>query len=217
MIYGFFRLLGLVTGYPAQLLLFKRRTYYEDKKSTHLYKGGKLIISNHFNFLDYVLTSFIVFPRKLNVVTSEVPFRHRIVRIGMKFFGAVQANRETKNMRFMDECASVIRKGQLVQIYPEGRNTPDGSIHEFKRSYLVIAHRAKAPIVPIVTDGNYGLFKRASVIIGKEIDVSHFFTEDRPTPRRQELEAANEYVFGKVLELRARLEELKNERGGRKK
>ncbi len=212
MIYTIFRLFGLILGYPLQLLFFKRKTYYEDKKQTHIFKGGKLIISNHFNMFDYVLTSFIVFPRKLNVVTSEAPFKNRFFRFGMKFFGAIQCNRETRNMKFMDESAAVIQRGQLVQIYPEGRNTPDGKIHDFKRSYLVIAHRAKAPIIPIVTDGNYGLFKRTSVIIGKEIDVSQFFTSDRKTPPREELEKANDFVFGKVLELREELERRKQRR-----
>ncbi len=209
MFYAFFRLFGLTMGYPAQLVLFKRKTYYEDKKSTRLFRGGKLIISNHFSMFDYVLTSFIVYPRKLNVVASEMPFKIGIVRFGMKFFGAIQANRETKNMRFMDTCAEVIKKGQLVQIFPEGQNTPDGNIHEFKHSYLVIAYRAGAPIVPIVTDGNYGLFRRARVIIGKEIDVSRFFEAGRRTPTREELRIANDYVFSKVLELRAELEDLK--------
>ena len=217
MIYAIFRTIGLITGYPAQLLLFKRRTFYEDKKSTHLLRGGKLIISNHYNMLDYVMTSFVVFPRKLNVVASEAPFKNPFFRFGMKFFGAIQANRETRNMRFMDISASVIKKGQLVQIFPEGRNTPDGNIHEFKKSYIVIAHRAKAPIVPIVSDGNYGLFKRASVIIGKEIDVSEFITSDRDTPTREELDRANEYIFGKVLSLREELEARKQSAKRRKK
>ena len=216
-IYAIFRLFGLITGYPAQLLLFKRKTYYEDKKSTNLKKGGKLIIANHYNMLDYVLASFIVFPRKLNVVASEMPFRNKFFAFGMKFFGAIQANRETKNMRFMDECAAVIKKGQLCQIFPEGRNTPDGKIHEFKRSYIVIAHRAKAPIVPIISDGSYSLFKRTNVIIGKEIDVSQFITSDRPFPKREELEAADNYIFAKVLELREELERLKSERSRRSK
>jgi len=215
-IYAIFRMIGLITGYPVQLLFFKRKTYYEDKKSTHLFKGGKLIISNHFNFFDYVLTSFIVFPRKLNAVCCEEPFRNKLLVIGMKFFGAIECNRETRCMRFMDASADVIKKGQLVQIFPEGRNTPDGKIHEFKRSYLIIAHRAKAPIVPVVTDGNYGLFKRAHVMIGKEIDVSQFFSTDKPFPLREELERANEYVFGKVLELRDELERLKQSKRKRK-
>ena len=206
MIYAIMRVFGLTVGYPLQLLFFKRRTYYVDKKNTHLHRGGKLIISNHFNMFDYVLNSFVVYPRKLNVVTSEVPFRVPIARFGMRFFGAIQANRVTRNMRFMDECADAIKKGQLVQIFPEGRNTPDGKIHEFKHSYIVIAHRAKAPIVPIVTDGGYGVFKRASVIIGEEIHVSDFITSDSHTPTREELNLANEYIFGRVLALREELE-----------
>lgn len=215
MIYEIFRIIGLITGFPVQLIFFKRKTYYEGGEKTSL-KGGKLIITNHFNMLDYVITSFVVFPRKLNVVASEMPFRSKILVFLMKFFGAIQANRLTKSMRFMDQAAEVIKKGQLVQIYPEGQNTPDGKIHEFKKSYIVIAHRANAPIVPIVTDGNYGLFKRASVIIGKEIDVSQFITSDRRTPTRDELEAANEYIFNKVLELRAELDEQKSKKSRRK-
>ncbi len=213
MIYTVLRLWGLACGYPMQLLFFKRKTYYENQKPAHLFRGGKLIVSNHFSMFDYVLTSFMVFPRKLNVVASEAPFKNAFLRFGMKFFGAIQCNRETRNMKFMDEAAEVIRQGQLVQIYPEGRNTPDGKTHEFKKSYLVIAHRAQAPIIPIVTDGNYGIFKRASVIVGDEIDVSRFFSPDRATPRREELEKANDYVFGKVLELR---EELERRKQGRK-
>ena len=212
MIFDIFRVIGLVLGYPLQLLFFKRKTYYEDKSQTHLFKGGKLIITNHFNMFDYVLTSFVVFPRKLNVVASEMPFKSKITTFLMKFFGAIQCNRETRSMRFMDECARVISSGQLVQIYPEGRNTPDGEMHEFKMSYLVIAHRAKSTIVPIITDGNYGLFKRASVMIGKEIDVSSFFTTDRPTPPREQLEQANAFVFNKCLELREELERRKHRR-----
>ncbi|MBR5279395.1 MAG: 1-acyl-sn-glycerol-3-phosphate acyltransferase [Clostridia bacterium] len=209
MIYEIFRLIGVITGYPLQLLFFKRKTYYEDSSAAPSFKGGKLIIMNHFNMLDYVMSCFIVFPRKLYAVASEMPFKSAFMRFGMKFFGTIQCNRVTRNMGFMDEAAKILCKGKLVQIFPEGRNTPDGKMHDFKRSYLVIAHRAKAPIVPIVTDGQYGLFKRAHVMIGKEIDVSSFFTTDRPMPPREEIERANAYVYGKMLELQAELERRK--------
>ena len=216
MIYEFFRLLGIFLGYPLQLLFFKRKTFWEDKSATHLHRGGKLIISNHFNMFDYVLGCFVVFPRKLTAVAGEHAFRNPFFRFGMKFFGTVEANRETRSMKFMDQSVEVINKGKLVQIYPEGRNTPDGKIHEFKHSYLVIAYRAGCPIVPIVNDGNYGVFKRVRVYIGKEIDVAPFFEESRAagkrTPPREELERANEYVFSKVLELRQLLEDDKNKK-----
>lgn len=200
------RLFGLITGWPVQLLFFKRKTYYESENRPNLRKGGKLIIMNHFNMLDYVLTSFIVFPRKLHAVTAEQAFRNPFFRFGMQFFGNIEANRETKNMDFMKTCAEVIRRGKLCQIFPEGHNTPDGNIHRFKQSYIVIAHWANAPIVPIVTDGNYGPFKRTSVIIGDEIDLSQFIDPSHAMPTREERKAANDYIFGKVLALRQELE-----------
>lgn len=212
MFYEIFRIIGLVTGYPFQLLFFKRKTYYVDKKNTHLFKGGKLIVSNHFGMLDYVLTSFIVFPRKLNVVASEMPFKNKLLKFGMKFFGVIEANRETKNMSFINKCANVLKKGQLVQIYPEGKNSPDGKIHEFKASYTLIAHRANVPIVLVITDGNYGLFKRTSVIISEEIDVSKFMDVNNKTTKKEERERLNNYIHTRALELRAELENLKNKK-----
>ena len=212
MFYEIFRIIGLITGYPFQLLFFKRKTYYVDKKNTHLFKGGKLIVSNHFSMFDYVLTSFIVFPRKLNVVASEIPFKNKLLKFGMKFFGVIEANRETKNMSFINKCANVLKKGQLVQIYPEGKNSPDGKIHEFKASYTLIAHRANVPIVLVITDGNYGLFKRTNVIISEEIDVSKFMDVNSKTTKKEDRERLNNYIHTRALELRAELENLKNKK-----
>ena len=212
MIYEIFRIFGTVTGYPAQLLFFKRKTYYEGGKRRRAFKGGKLVISNHYNVLDYVMSCFVVFPRKLHAVTSEAPFKSKLVTFLMRFWGCIKCDRETRSMRFMDVAADVLKNGKLVQIFPEGHNTPDGKIHEFKHSYLVIAHRSGAPIVPVVTDGNYGVFKRTHVIIGKEIDVSPFFDPERRTPTREELKTANEYVYNKVLALREELENKKQRR-----
>ena len=55
----------------------------------------------------------------------------------------------------------------------------------------------------------FGLVKRASVIIGDEIDINKFFSPERKTPSRDELAAAHNYVYNKVLELREELERRK--------
>lgn len=217
MIYEIFRVIGVIFGYPLLVLFFKKKTYYVDKKNTNLKKGGKLIVSNHYNMLDYVFTCYLVAPRKLNAVASEMPFKSKITRFGMKFFGAIEANRETRSMKFVDICADVLKRGQLVQIFPEGKNTPDGKIHEFKPSYTLIAHRANVPIVLVITDGNYGLFKRTSVIISEEIDVSKFINPSSKTTTKEERINLNNYIYKRALELREELEVLKNKKKGNKK
>ncbi|MBR2336613.1 MAG: 1-acyl-sn-glycerol-3-phosphate acyltransferase [Clostridia bacterium] len=215
MIVEFLRILGLLSGWPVQLLLFKRKTYYENGKKVKLKRGGKLIVSNHYNMLDYVMSCFMVFPRKLHVVTSEHPYKNRFFRFGMKFFGTIKADRETKNMSFVSESVRVIKQGKLVQIFPEGRNTPDGKLQPFFRSYILIAHRANAPIVPVVTDGNYGLFKRARVMIGQEIRISDILGETGKILSKVELERVNGAVYQKIAELRAELEKKKKKGAGK--
>ena len=104
-----------------------------------------------------------------------------------------------------------------MQIFPEGKNTPDGKIHEFKPSYTLIAHRANVPIVLVITDGNYGLFKRTSVIISEEIDVSKFINPNSKITSKEERENLNNYIYKRALELREELEVLKNKKKGNKK
>ena len=222
-IYEFFRLLGVTLGYPLQWLFFKRKTYYENGKKTSLKKGGKLLVINHYNMLDYVMNCFTVYPRKLYAVASEMPFRSKLARFGMKFFGAIEANRETRNMKFIKDGAEVIKQGYLLYITPEGHNTPDGNMQPFHPSYVLIAHRANAPIVLIISDGNYGFFKRVRVMISEEINVSDFIDPNKKTPTKAEILAFNEYVQNKALKLREEIEirkaqekQKRKKRGGEK-
>ena len=205
MFFDIFRVIGIITGIPAYWILFKRKTYYEDKKYDHRCTDkGALIISNHYNALDYVLNTPIFFPRKLNVVASEFSFRNPLMRFLMKFWGGIKADRITKNPSFILKSARVIKKGHIVQIFPEGHNTDDGTIKAFYPSYIVIALKAKAPIIPVISDGNYGLFKRTHVIIGNPINPYDYLESEKYS--REDIQRLNEIVYQKVLDLRKELD-----------
>jgi 1-acyl-sn-glycerol-3-phosphate acyltransferase len=209
-----FRWFGIIQAWWLYWVFFKRRTYYEDipqgtrgrKHKNRRFKGGKLIISNHFSVVDYMLNMFIVLPRKLWVVASEHAYRNKLQGFGMMFFGGIPCDRRIRSMRFMERSVEVLRKGGLVQIFPEGKNTDDGLIGPFYPSYIVIAHRAGVPIVPILTDGSYGFRKRAHVLIGCEIHTGDYIKTEGPIIPREELMAANEAIREKVLTLKAELD-----------
>ncbi len=207
MIYDFFRWYGIITAYPLQLLFFKRKTYYEDKKDYKRHKKqGALIISNHYNVFDYIMNLFFVLPRKLNIVASEYSFRNKLISFGMRFYGGIQANRISKSLRFVDESIALIKRGKLVQIFPEGQNTPDGEIHDFKPTYIIIALRADSAIIPIVTDGNYGFFRQTHTIVGKAIYMSEYGIDAHSS--KEEILEANEKIRQRVIGLKAQLDKL---------
>lgn len=203
----FFRWLALITGWPAQLIVFKRKTYYENKDSqSRFVKGGALIISNHYSVFDFFVNLFLFPFRKLYVVYwSQGGLRgEKIIRWGMRFFGGIPSNRESMSMRFIDDSVKHLERGKLVQIYPEAHITDDGEMHPFKPSYLLIALRAGVPIIPVITDGNYGLFRRVHLIIGEKIILSEDEISEDPT--REELEALNDKIYQKCLRLKQELE-----------
>ena len=93
----------------------------------------------------------------------------------------------------------------LVQIFPEGHNTPDGKIHPFYPSYLVLALMGNAPIIPVISDGNYGINKRLHVLIGEPIDLHDHFPGGKYT--QEDLDRVNELIYQHVLQLRALLDQ----------
>ena len=198
-----FRWLALLSAWPVQLLVFKRKTYYEDRRAQgRRVRGKALIVSNHFSVFDYMVNLFLFPFRKLYVVYW--PQNSKRIRWGMKFFGGIVSDRDVMSLRFMDESVKTFEKGRVVQIYPEAYISEDGQMDEFKPSYVLIALRAEAPIIPVITDGQYGLFKRVHLIIGKPIDLWDYCTSEDPT--KEEIMELNDIVYKKCLELQRELE-----------
>ena len=208
-LFDIFRWFAIIQGFWLYWLFFKRKTYYEDgnpRRKSRRFKDAKLIISNHYCVLDFMLNMFLVLPRKLWVVASEHAYRNKLQGFGMRFFGGIPCDRRIRSMRFMEKSVEVLKNGGMVQIFPEGRNTDDGLIGPFYASYIVIAHRAGVPIIPIVTDGNYGFFKRTHVLVGNEIDLKDYITAEGPIIPRDQLESANEAIRNHVLALKSDLD-----------
>ena len=67
-----FRWFGVISGWPIQMVYFKRKVYFQNKNvQGRRIKGGALVISNHYNPLDFVTNAFMLFPRMLYIVASE--------------------------------------------------------------------------------------------------------------------------------------------------
>lgn len=202
-----FRLFVLVTGFIPYLLIYKPKIFYEEgNRKSNRVKGGALIVSNHYLFMDFPMTMFHWFGRRVHCVMLETVFgRSKFLKFSAEIIGGINANRDSKGLSFMDKSVRFIKKGRLVQIYPEAHNTTDGKIHDFKPSYVLIALRSEAPVIPFVLDGNYGVFKRAHAIVGKPIVLSDFCVSADPT--REEIENLNKLVRDRVLELKDTLDQ----------
>ena len=64
--------------------------------------------------------------------------------------------------------------GGAIGVFPQARLPLKGQKFPFTVSTAFIALHSEAPIIPVYTDGNYGLKKRASVVIGAPIRLQDY-------------------------------------------
>ncbi len=161
---GFVKLTGIL---PAWLFL-KPRVYRVGGARRRLSKPC-MLVSNHKSLLDFVLY-LLVFPfRTIRFLMAEVLFnKSKLFGWFLGAIGGIRVDRDSFDFGFVADAIEVMDQGGIVGIFPEGRLPIGGKPWPFTVSTAFIATRApEVPIVPVYTDGNYGLFKRATVVIGE--------------------------------------------------
>lgn len=205
---GAFNVFTKITGYPAQLVCFRTKTYYEDRsvQGRHI-KGPAIIISNHTSIFDYAVYLFVFFTRTLRFQMAEVLFRKKALAPLLRALGGIYVDRTGFDFGFVARSVEILRKGGVVGIFPESRLPRSGEERPlpFKTSAAYIALEAGVPVIPVVTNGSYFTSKRARVLIGKPMDVSEYTDPD--ASEKENLQNVTDAMRDRVIELERMLGE----------
>ena len=153
--------------------------------------GGVLLLPNHVSFADSFFISAAT-DRTVRFVMDETFMKSRMIRFGVRLFGAVTIRRD-QPLEAIRKTIEALEEGHVVALFPEGQLTRTGGLCELERGFELIARKAKAPIFPLWVDGTWGsvfsfergrFFKKIphSVPYGLSIAVGEKITE---TPDRK--------------------------------
>ena len=170
-----------LTGWPAQFFCFRTKVCYEDRKiqSRHI-KGPAIIISNHTSVFDYAVYLFVFFTRTLRFQMAEVLFRKRFLGWLLRRLGGIYVDRTQHNFDFVRDALQILDKGGKVGVFPQGRLPVNGRNFPYMPGITVLALQTDAPIIPVYTDGNYGFFKTAHIMVGEEIHIRDLTDQEKP-------------------------------------
>lgn len=192
-----------ITGYLAQLLVFRIRLHYEDPavQKTHI-KGPAIIISNHTDVMDYAMLIFVFITRTLRCQAAELQFDRPLMRFFLKLLGAIRVDRSFDDMSCVGKSEAILRKGGVVAIFPEGRLPRAGETPPlpFRHGAAYLALHADVPVIPVYTDGRYFSLSRAQVAIGKPINVRELYSAEKS--ERENLQAISKAFEERVYGLR---------------
>jgi 1-acyl-sn-glycerol-3-phosphate acyltransferase len=168
---GFVKLTGIL---PAWILL---------KPKVRLARGANrrlprscILVSNHMSLMDFVLYT-LVFPfRTIRFLIAEVMFRG-FLKPFLKLIGGIRVDRDAKSFDFVSHSLEVLDDGGIIGVFPQARLPVKGVKFPFTVSTAFIAIHSDAPIIPVYTDGKYGITKRTGVVIGAPICLKDYALE----------------------------------------
>ena len=198
-----------ISAWPIQLICFRTKIHYENKKNqSRKIKGPAIIVSNHTSVYDFAVMLFVFPFRYLRYLMAEILFKRKVLGGFLKLMGGIKVDRESYNFTFINKSLNILQKGGVVGIFPEGRLPVKGETRPlpFKPSAAYLAFLSEVPIIPVYTNGSYFSKKRAHVIIGEAIDVKQII--DDKYSEKENIERIN-------CILRERIIELENEVKGR--
>ncbi len=193
-----------VTGVLPAVIYLKRKVYYENKEIQGKKLTGKtMIVSNHTGLRDYVTYLFLFFRYSLWFLAAEVLYKKPNNARLIKHLGAIRVNRDTHEVDFFANAISVLEENKILLVFPEGRISATKKLLPFNTSAAYIAYMANAKIVPVVTDGNYGFFKRVHVMIGEPLYLRDYL--DKQYLEKNDIIKLNDILRNRILELQQKL------------
>src|SRR5450759_5579881 len=119
--------------------------------------GPVLIICNHCSNADGMLLLAYVAPalgRPMGWLGKAEALRWPLFGWGMRQNGVFGVRRGSGDLEAFKLAKSVLDKGGVLTIFPEGTRSPSGAMQEAKEGASVLAVRSGAPILPIAIVGS---------------------------------------------------------------
>jgi 1-acyl-sn-glycerol-3-phosphate acyltransferase len=125
--------------------------------------GPLVVISNHASYFDPPIVSNCV-RRPVAYMAKEELFDIPILAQAIKLYGAYPVSRGSADRNAIRAALEYLNKGWAVGVFLQGTRTPDGKITDPKRGALLLAAKAKAPILPVSVWGTEKILEKGSAI-----------------------------------------------------
>ena len=142
---------GLIRVLSGMMLLGKKHKV--EKIGMDGLKPPYFMLSNHMSFVDFELAAKATWPYKVNNVVNIDGFYKRAWLL--EWIGAICTRKFTNDLPLVHSIRHVIKKGDIVGLYPEARYSPCGTTCYIPDSLGKIVKICKVPVVTIMHRGNH--------------------------------------------------------------
>ena len=141
-------------GYVLTLLFWPIKI----KGQKNLNKESSLILAaNHVSYLDPIVLGVAV-RRKIYFIAKKEVFNIPILGFIIRSLGAIPVDRKKPNPVSIKKTFLVLKKGNILGIFPEGTRSLNGKLLDFNIGLIKIALKTKSPIIPVGINGTFSIY-----------------------------------------------------------
>lgn len=136
--------------------------------------GALMICANHKSFYDPPLLGAFL-PFRLRFMAKEELFRNPLFGKLIRSLGAFPVHRGKSDVAALRGAMKMLHQGERLIIFPEGKRVKKDHLGKGKKGAAMIAVMSGVNILPIGIDGDYRLFRKMTLRIGKVISLEEYF------------------------------------------
>ena len=146
-------------------------------------KGPAIIASNHSSFYDPPAVACAC-PEEIHFLARKTLFKRAWFAWLIRKLNSHPVSLEKGGASGFKTAIAVLKKGNKILVFPEGRRSIDGKIKKIMKGTAFLSYVSKAPIIPVYVTGTGNIWKKTKklpklfgkikVVIGKPIYYSEF-------------------------------------------
>lgn len=157
-------------------------------------QGGLVLVSNHISYWDPIAVGCAL-SRRINFMAKYELFLNPVLKPIITRLAAYPVRRGESDKGAIRHSLNLLAKGEIIGIFPEGTRSKTGKLMEAHTGAIILAIRAKVPVLPVAVIGSDKPFGKITVVIGKAIEFPQFYNT---RPDRTEMVDATNIVMGEI-------------------
>lgn len=164
--------------------------------------GPFLLVSNHISMIDPPSLGALL-PRRITFMAKEEAFRDPLLGRVVRWYGAFAVKRGQPDRQALRTATAVLKGGGVVGMFPEGTRSKTGRLNKAFAGSALVAHMAKAPILPVAITGTerikgpFSLLTRPAITLR----VGKPFTLERGEGDREDLDTMTASMMARIAAL----------------
>ena len=136
----------------SKIMLIGKK-YKIEKVNLEGLKPPYMLLSNHMHFIDFELAAQATWPHSVsNVVSID---GYVIKWFLLEWIGAICTRKYTNDLHLIKSIRHVLKRGDILSMYPEARYTPCGTTSFLPESLGKLVKMNKVPVVTVIHRGNH--------------------------------------------------------------